>query len=99
MVRNSLVVLHLGLLVFEILPSFCSHVIAPYTFQAERQLNEAQKIPGHSLQVLQLVANANAAEADVRQAAAIHFKNVVKNGWNTEVSVKLFLVPTKDPTL
>jgi exportin-2 (importin alpha re-exporter) len=41
----------------------------------------------HPLQVLEIVANANAADSAVIQAAAVHFKNVVKNGWdeNNEV--------------
>jgi exportin-2 (importin alpha re-exporter) len=42
----------------------------------------AQKTPGHPLEVLRLVASSDAADAAVRQAAAVHFKNIVKNGWD-----------------
>jgi Importin-beta N-terminal domain len=34
------------------------------------------------LAVLQLIESAAAADAAVRQAAAVHFKNIVKNGWD-----------------
>lgn len=51
---------------------------------AEKQLEEEQKRPGHQLAILQLVATSDGAGADaaVRQAAAVHFKNVVKKGWD-----------------
>jgi hypothetical protein len=58
---------------------------------AERNLNEAQKLQGHSLQVLHIVASDNAADAAVRQAAAVHFKNLCKNGWDTNSDVGRFL--------
>ena len=32
---------------------------------------------------MQLIANSNEADAPVRQAAAVHFKNIVKKGWDT----------------
>jgi len=51
---------------------------------AERQLNEASKISGHPLLVLRLVASSDAADAAVRQSAAVHFKNIVKKGWNPD---------------
>lgn len=50
---------------------------------AEVHLNEAQKISGHPLVVLQLVAS-DAVNPAVRQAAAVHFKNVVKKGWDRD---------------
>lgn len=43
-----------------------------------------QKVPGHVSSVLQLVANLTGpADAPVRQGAAVHFKNLVKKGWDT----------------
>lgn len=50
--------------------------------RAESHLAEAQKIPGHPLLVLRLVASSDAADAPVRQAAAVHFKNIVKKSWD-----------------
>lgn len=52
-------------------------------FAAEQHLNEAQKIPGHPLIVLQLVAS-DSVNPSVRQAAAVHFKNIVKKGWDAD---------------
>lgn len=49
---------------------------------AEKHLDEALKTAGHPLQVLQIVANATVAEQPIQQAAAVHFKNVVKKGWD-----------------
>lgn len=52
---------------------------------AEKALKDASKHPGHSLQVLQVVATSNTPqESAIRQAAAVHFKNLVKKGWDTE---------------
>lgn len=56
---------------------------------AERHLLEAQKVSGHPLNVLRLMATggsgANAsALMPVLQAAAVHFKNIVKKGWDEE---------------
>ena len=56
-------------------------------FTAERNLSQAQKVAGHPLQVLQIVATATAAEGPIQQAAAVHFKNIVKKGWEADVSV------------
>ena len=59
---------------------------------AEKHLSEAVKVAGHPLQVLQIVANTSPnpspAEAAVRQASAVHFKNVVKKGWDTNQEVR-----------
>ena len=59
---------------------------------AERALLTAQSSPGHALAVLRVVSagdnnNATAAAAEllpVRQAAAVHFKNMVKKGWSPD---------------
>ena len=58
----------------------------PTRQNAERALLTAQSAPGHALAVLRVVSGAqsgNAVSADlpVRQAAAVHFKNMVKGGW------------------
>jgi exportin-2 (importin alpha re-exporter) len=45
-------------------------------------LNQASKHPGHALDVVRLVASSDAADASVRQAAAVHFKNLIKKGWD-----------------
>lgn len=51
---------------------------------AEEQLSQAQKVSGHPLEVLRLIANKNETDANVQQAAAVHFKNIVKKGWNED---------------
>jgi len=56
---------------------------------AEGHLTAAQKFPGHPLSVLQLMASANgnagaAVGLTVLQSAAVHFKNIVKKGWDAE---------------
>ena len=56
-------------------------------FSAERHLTEARKVEGHPLQVLQIVASSDHANQAIRQAAAVHFKNIVKKGWDTEAEV------------
>lgn len=48
---------------------------------AEKQLLKAEKIPGYPLQVLRLVASADPANASVRLAAVILFKNIAKKAW------------------
>jgi hypothetical protein len=54
---------------------------------AESHLSEALKHAGHPLEVLRLIASSDAADATVRQAAAVHFKNLVKNGWDESKDV------------
>jgi exportin-2 (importin alpha re-exporter) len=54
----------------------------PFHATAEGHLKASQKSPGHLLEVLRLVASSDAADAPVRQAAAVHFKNTVKKGWD-----------------
>lgn len=51
---------------------------------AEGHLAQAQKVSGHPLVVLRLVAtNTSDPHSDaVRQAGAVHFKNLIKNGWD-----------------
>jgi exportin-2 (importin alpha re-exporter) len=51
-------------------------------FTAENRLNQGTQTAGHPLQVLHLIASSDAADAAVRQAAAVHFKNIVKKGWD-----------------
>jgi hypothetical protein len=34
-----------------------------------------------------LTASSDAQDAAVRQAAAVHFKNLVKNGWDESIDV------------
>lgn len=51
---------------------------------AERHLAEARRTAGHPLAVLKIVASADAADAAVRQSAAVHFKNLVKKGWDEQ---------------
>ena len=54
---------------------------------AERTLTEQRKTQGHSLQVLQIVASSDNGNPTIRQAAAVHFKNIVKKGWDSENAV------------
>lgn len=49
---------------------------------AEENLKAAQRIPGHPLEILKLVASSDGTDPAVRQAAAVHFKNLVKKGWD-----------------
>ena len=51
---------------------------------AERLLTESRRNAAHALEVLRLVASSNASDSPVRQAAAVHFKNIIKKGWDTE---------------
>lgn len=44
-------------------------------------MSEAWKRPEHPLEVLRLIASADCSPP-ARQAAAVHFKNLVKNGWD-----------------
>jgi exportin-2 (importin alpha re-exporter) len=59
----------------------------PTRQNAERALLSAQSAPGHALAVLRVVSastdpnNAPGGDLPVRQAAAVHFKNMVKGGW------------------
>jgi exportin-2 (importin alpha re-exporter) len=46
-------------------------------------------VSGHALAILQLVASLSSApsaglDAAIRQAAAVHFKNLIQKGWDTE---------------
>lgn len=66
---------------------FASLCLSQLIFAAEKNLSQAQKTTGHPLQVLQIVANATPAESAIQQAAAVHFKNVVKKGWDTSLEV------------
>ena len=77
--------------------------LTPYTISSDRSLTvflsvaehligEAQRQPGHPLEVLRLVASSDAAEISVRQAAAVHFKNLVKIGWDESKEVSQSLI-------
>jgi hypothetical protein len=60
-------------------------------------LTEARKVEGHPLQVLQIVASSDHANQAIRQAAAVHFKNIVKKGWDSEAEVcvsKIYCIKT-----
>ncbi|KAL3943514.1 MAG: hypothetical protein SGBAC_002409 [Bacillariaceae sp.] len=64
-----------------------SQTLSPYADvrkQAEAQLSQASKLPGHAMEVVRLVASADAADAAMRQAAAVHFKNLIKKGWDEQ---------------
>lgn len=52
---------------------------------AEKQLLEISRLPGHPMHCLQIVSQCvNPQDAPIRQAAAVHFKNLVKNYWDEE---------------
>ncbi|CAJ1942948.1 unnamed protein product [Cylindrotheca closterium] len=62
-----------------------SQTISPYADarkQAEAQLIQASKRPGHAMEVVRLVASADGTDPAVRQSAAVHFKNLIKKGWD-----------------
>jgi exportin-2 (importin alpha re-exporter) len=55
---------------------------APTRQNAERALLAAQSSPGHALAILRIVSSSSGIDdLPVRQAAAVHFKNMVKKGW------------------
>ena len=55
--------------------------------------------PGHPMHCLQLVSQcSNPQDAPVRQAAAVHFKNLVKNHWDEEKD-DLIKIPDSDRKL
>lgn len=81
---------------------------------AERSLLAAQSQPGHALAVLRLIsADPSSSGGDVvqgamaRQAAAVHFKNMVKKGWvidddddaTATAAAKQSLIPMQDRTV
>ncbi|KAL7580108.1 hypothetical protein ACA910_012869 [Epithemia clementina (nom. ined.)] len=73
----------------EQLKHIVGETLSPYPDvrkKAEENLELAQKTPGYASQVLQLVALSDGVEPNVRQAAAVHFKNTVKNGWDPELA-------------
>eukprot|EP00581_Thalassiosira_minuscula_P013061 CAMPEP_0183727082 /NCGR_PEP_ID=MMETSP0737-20130205/24807_1 /TAXON_ID=385413 /ORGANISM="Thalassiosira miniscula, Strain CCMP1093" /LENGTH=929 /DNA_ID=CAMNT_0025958619 /DNA_START=28 /DNA_END=2817 /DNA_ORIENTATION=- len=77
---------------------------APTRKNAERALLAARPTPGHALAVLRVVSESsgnNAADLPIRQAAAVHFKNMVKKGWapDEDDDGKQFLIPDSDRTL
>jgi exportin-2 (importin alpha re-exporter) len=69
------------------LQQIISETLSPYAETrktAEDHLKAAKSNPSHPLQVLEIVAKADGNDAAVRQAAAVHFKNVVKKGWDVQ---------------
>ena len=53
-----------------------------FVFQtAEERLKAAQTTPGYPLTALKLIASAE-VDGVTRQAAAVHFKNTIKKGWD-----------------
>ncbi len=82
----------------------------PTRENAERALLSAQTAPGHALAVLRVVSassappNAATAGGDlpVRQAAAVHFKNMVKGGWTPDEDndgAARYIIPESDRAL
>ena len=51
-------------------------------FSAEDLLVQAQKISSHHLEILKIVASSDGTDNALRQAAAVHFKNTIKKGWD-----------------
>jgi exportin-2 (importin alpha re-exporter) len=49
---------------------------------AEELLVQAQKVSSHHLEILKIVASSDGTDNAVRQAAAVHFKNTIKKGWD-----------------
>lgn len=68
--------------------SLTTTFVFPRLLTAETHLAEAQQSPAHALAVLRLVEDSNTADITVRQAAAVHFKNLVKNGWDENREVR-----------
>ena len=71
---------------------------------AERALLSSQSTtPGHALAILRVVSTSSNTPTDgaVRQAAAVHFKNMIKKGWapNEEDDKPNFTIPDSDRTL
>jgi exportin-2 (importin alpha re-exporter) len=47
-------------------------------------LIQAQKFSTHHLEILKLIASSDGTDAALRQAAAVHFKNTIKKGWDVD---------------
>lgn len=56
--------------------------VASFPSTAEASLTEAQKSPGFPTEVLKIVASSDGTDLALRQAAAVHFKNAIKMGWD-----------------
>lgn len=76
---------------------------APTRQNAERALLTAQTSAGHALAVLRVVSTSTGNnDLPIRQAAAVHFKNMVKKGWSPdddEADAKQYTIPDSDRTL
>jgi len=72
---------------------------------AERALLSSQSTtPGHALAILRVVSTSsnNPTDGAVRQAAAVHFKNMIKKGWapsEDDDDKPTFTIPDSDRTL
>ncbi|KAL7519691.1 hypothetical protein ACHAWX_004448 [Stephanocyclus meneghinianus] len=69
---------------------------------SEQTLLQAQSAPGHALVVLRLISELTLPDATpVRQAAAVHFKNLVKKGWEPDEDDKSAqnLLPPSDRSI
>ena len=53
-----------------------------FASSAEEHLVQAQKISSHHLEILKIVASSDGTDNAIRQAAAVHFKNTIKKGWD-----------------
>lgn len=62
--------------------SLCLLTIQLFFGSAEQRLKSSQTAAGHPLEVLKLVASSDASFDAVRQASSVHFKNLVKKGWD-----------------
>jgi serine/threonine protein kinase len=59
-----------------------TYLLYRVVFLAERHLKEASKVDGHPLSVVRLIETEDASNLAIRHAAAVHFKNIVKEGWD-----------------
>ena len=60
-----------------------------FCIAAERELHTEQQKPGHAVATLRIVAGDTPSNPAVRQAAAVHFKNIIKKGWDVTNEVSL----------
>jgi hypothetical protein len=49
------------------------------------------------MEVVRLVASSDAADSSLRQAAAVHFKNLIKKGWDESKDVSVQNSPIQFP--
>lgn len=87
-IRSSSSLIHFSFLLFFLIQTTT-------TTTAEEDLRRAQPTKGHSIRILSLV-HENSTPPAIRQAAAIHFKNLVKQKWDDETYTEL---QAEKPTL